>query len=102
MQSRRLPALVAVLLVLAGPAFAQDPCAGPAPFGALALGGDESGIGGTGLSGSDSGIGGTGLGDPDSGVGGTGLGGDDSGIGGGDDDAGGASGVDDSQATRHP
>ncbi|MAF67494.1 MAG: hypothetical protein CMJ84_17785 [Planctomycetes bacterium] len=71
-----------MLLVLAGPAFAEDPCAGPAPFAALALGGDESGIGGTGLSGSDSGIGGTGLGDPDSGIGGTGRGDDESGIGG--------------------
>ena len=85
-------ALVTVWVLLVGPAFAQDPCAGPAPFVALALGGDESGIGGTGLSGTDGGFGGTYLGGEDSGIGGTGHSAEGSGIGGtgrsGDDESG--------------
>ncbi|MGB0619753.1 MAG: DUF5666 domain-containing protein [Myxococcota bacterium] len=91
MQSSWALPLVTVLVLLVGPVFAQEPCAGPTPFVALALGGDESGIGGTGLSGADGGLGGTYLGGEDSGIGGTGRSGEDSGIGGtgrGDDESG--------------
>ena len=72
---QRLASSAAWLSVLAFPAYAENPCTGPPPFEVLALGADESGIGGTGHGDpdSESGIGGTGFGDDESGIGGTGI-----------------------------
>ena len=64
--------LLGIALLFGGlPSRAENPCVGAAPFETYALGGDESGIGGTGLADPD-GIGGTGRGD-ESGIGGTGI-----------------------------
>ena len=79
---RSLACTAWLCLDLAGPVGAENPCGGPAPFETLALGGDESGLGGTGHGDPDSGIGGTGRGGDESGIGGTGRGDGASGIGG--------------------